>query len=361
MAPDIYVHFMRYALNLARRGLGRTAPNPSVGCVIVKEGVVIGCGWTGDSGRPHAETQALAQAGAQSQGTTAYVSFEPCAHEGETPSCAKALVAAGIRRVVVACADPDPRVSGQGIQILKEAGIEIVSGVLEEEAQSLNRGFILRITQDRPLVTLKTAISKDGKIAAAPGKQTRITGDLAHRRVHLERSRHDAVLVGIETVLADDPSLTTRIEEYGHNLIRIVLDTNLQIPPDSKLVKGAATHPLWILHNSKEGERGTVLEEKGVKLFQADTRDLKQVLALLAQEGVTRLLVEGGAKIHTSFLEAGLCDRMLCFKAPAEIGPGGVDALIDHEISNIEVDFSLKKQKTMAFEQDLLEIYGNCA
>jgi diaminohydroxyphosphoribosylaminopyrimidine deaminase/5-amino-6-(5-phosphoribosylamino)uracil reductase len=356
------LHYMGHALGLARRALGRAWPNPAVGCVILgRQGIVVGRGWTGDGGRPHAETQALTQAGGAAKGATAYVSFEPCCHHGKTPPCTQALIDAGVTRVVMACEDPDPRVAGKGMAALKAAGIEVRSGVMEKEARELNAGFILRLTRSRPFVTLKLATSADGKIAPEPGKRQWITDTLARRRVHLERSLHDAILVGVGTVLADNPSLTTRLDGYDHDSVRVVFDTELRMPLDSQLVRTAGETPLFVFYNSAKAERVQALEEKGVRLFKIDPHDLAAVLAALAAEGITRLFVEGGAKIHASFLESGLCDRFLWFCAPATIGPRGVPALAGHDIRNIGAEFGLERQKTMKLGEDLLEIYGKPA
>ena len=352
---------MQAALNMARRGLGRVWPNPAVGCVLVKNGVVIGRGRTADGGRPHAETQALAQAGFEARGAMAYVSFEPCCHEGKTPPCTKALIAAGVKRVIVGCTDPDARVSGKGIAELRKAGIEVETDVLSAEAQDLNKGFILRVTEKRPLVTLKTATSKDGKIAPEKGKQKWITGKLSRAKVHLERSLHDAVLVGIGTVLADDPSLTTRLPDYDHRIVRIVLDTHLRIPLDSQLVKTAKGYPLWVFHSSGNNDKIEKLGKAGVRLFAYDTSDIPGVLGQLAEEGITRLLVEGGAKVHTSFLLMGLCDRFLWFRAPENLGPGAVDALEGYNIFKIGPEFGLARQNALVLGEDLLEIYTRSA
>ena len=319
---------MRHALSLARRGVGRTAPNPAVGCVIVKNGVVVGRGWTADGGRPHAEPIALEQAGAAAKGASVYVSLEPCNHQGKTPPCSGALIEAGVRRVVVACIDPDPRTAGQGIETLKAAGIKVDVGVLEQEALALNAGFILRVTEGRPFVTCKLAVSADGKIAAAPGQRTQITGALAGRYTHLLRSQHDAVLVGAETACVDEPLLTTRIEGYEHQSVRVVLDGGVCLPEET---------------------------------IDVDPHDLKAVLGALAARDVTRLLVEGGARVHTSFLEAGLCDQFYLFRAPQEIGASGVDGLAGHDVLNIAAVFDLEQQKTISLfrdkGEDLLEIY----
>lgn len=315
---------MHMALNLARRGLGRVAPNPAVGCVIVKHDVVVGRGWTGDGGRPHAETLGLAMAGAQAKGATVYVSLEPCNHHGQTPPCSQALINAGVRRIVVACQDPDPRTAGHGILAMRGAGIEVVSGVLEEEARALNQGFFLRVGQNRPLVSLKCAISADGKIAAAPGERTQISGPLASRYVHLVRSQHDAILVGAETARVDQPQLTTRINGYEHQSLRVVLDKGICLPDE---------------------------------VIDVGPRDLSAVLGALAERGITRLLVEGGAKVLSSFLEAGYCDQFYLFKSPKEIGAGGVDALNGHDIYQIEQEFDLKPYKSISLGEDLLEIF----
>ncbi len=359
MASLTDIQYMKSALTLARRGLGRTSPNPSVGCIIVKKGVIVGRGWTGDGGRPHAETRALKQAGREAKGACAYVTLEPCAHHGQTPPCAKALIDAGVARVVVACGDPDSRVAGRGVEMLREAGIVVECGILEDDALTLNKGFILRVTQARPFVTLKTATSNDGKIAPCKGVQEWITGMQARKFTHLERSSFDAILVGIGTVLSDDPVLSTRLEGYEHQIIRVVLDTNLRIPLKSQLVQSASSHPLWIVHNVKEeGVHVVKLQDAGARLFRCNTRDVSALLALLAEQGVTRLLVEGGAKVHTQFLEQGYCDRFLRFKAPyKEMGEAGLPALEGHDIEALEADFGLKCQKIMALGEDLLEFY----
>lgn len=313
---DHHAH-MQHALHLARRGLGRVAPNPAVGCVIVKDERVIGRGRTQDGGRPHAETEALKQAGEQAQGATAYVTLEPCAHHGKTPPCSEALIKAGIAHVVIACTDPDPRTAGKGIAILQEAGIEVTTGICEDEALQLNAGFFLRITKNRPYITLKIATSADNKIAAAEGERTTITGPIAHRYTHLLRSLHDAILVGKTTNEVDNPKLNTRIEGYPHDLKRFVLNTD---------------------HFS-------------------NPHDLTAVLHTLAGQGITRLLVEGGAKTHTSFLEAGYCDEFQWLQSNSTIGPQGVEALYNHDISLIENEFGLQRQKTKALGEDLLAIY----
>ncbi|GJL84953.1 MAG: riboflavin biosynthesis protein RibD [Micavibrio sp.] len=355
MPPLNDIHHMLSALALARRGLGRTWPNPSVGCVIVnKSGQVVGRGVTGDGGRPHAETIALKQAGTEAKGGCVYVSLEPCAHHGETPPCTDSLIKSGVKRVVLTSEDKDSRVAGKGIKLLRDAGIEVEAGVLAEEAYEINQGFNLRVTENRPLVTIKSATSSDYKIAEKARTRTQITGERSMMRAQLERSQHDVVLVGINTVLTDDPLLTSRLPGHDHDIVRVVLDSNLRIPVDCQLVKTASQHPLWVIH--KEGESAD-LEKAGAKLLQTDPKNAREVLKLLAQEGITRLLIEGGAKVSTAFLEAGFCDRFLHFQAPTEIGNDGVDALMGHSIADLEQDFGLKRQKTSSYGEDFLAIY----
>ncbi len=317
---------MRHALTLAERALGAVAPNPAVGCVIVRDGVIVGRGWTQRGGRPHAEAVALKQAGCVARGATAYVTLEPCAHLGQTPPCANALVEAGIKRVVAAVEDPDPRVSGRGYAILREAGIAVKTDIVRDEAAALNAGFFLRVTKKRPLVTLKIAVSADNKIARSPGGGQWITGEEARRFGHLLRARHDAILAGIETVLADDPELTCRIPGLeDRSPVRIVLDSALRLPPNSKLVRSARKVPL-IVFTAREG--GTQLIAAGAEVVRvapdAQGRpDLRAVLAELAQRGITRLLVEGGTAVENAFLAQGLADRLEIFRAPVMAGEDG--------------------------------------
>jgi diaminohydroxyphosphoribosylaminopyrimidine deaminase/5-amino-6-(5-phosphoribosylamino)uracil reductase len=325
---------MRHALRLAARGLGRVAPNPAVGCVIVsRNGRIVGRGWTGQGGRPHAETVALRQAGEGARGGTAYVTLEPCAHHGETPPCAEALAQAGIARVVAATEDPDPRVSGRGFIRLREAGVEVRTPLLERDAAALNQGFFLRIKERRPLVTLKIATSLDGRIASASGDSRWITGADARRFAHLMRATHDAVLVGIETVLADDPLLTCRISGREQDSpLRVVLDSRLRLEARSKLASTARDVPT-LLFTAAEG--GSALAECGVDIVRVardpcGRPDLGAVLAALALRGVTRLLVEGGAGVHASFLDRGYVDRLELFHGPLVLGASGhaaIDAL----------------------------------
>jgi diaminohydroxyphosphoribosylaminopyrimidine deaminase/5-amino-6-(5-phosphoribosylamino)uracil reductase len=321
--------YMRHALRLAARGLGRVAPNPAVGCIIVsKDNRIVGRGWTAPGGRPHAETIALAQAGGAARDATAYVSLEPCAHHGQTPPCADALIAAGVARVVGAVRDPDPRTSGAGFAKLKAAGIEVVEGVLEEEAQTLNEGFFKRITLDRPLIALKIAQSTDGKVARAAGEDKWITGERARMHGHLLRARHDAILIGVGTALADDPELTCRVPGLeDRSPIRILLDSKLRLSAKSKLAQTARAVPLLVFTPAQQG--GEALASLGAEIIRVkpdanDRPDLGDVMRALAARGLTRVLVEGGPTIHAAFLAQGLADRLYLYQSPIVVGAGGV-------------------------------------
>ena len=296
--------FMRAALNLARRGLGTVWPNPAVGCVLVKDGAVVGRGWTQPGGRPHGETEALARAGAAAKGATAYVSLEPCNHHGKTPPCADALIEAGIARAVVAIEDPDPRVAGRGIARLKSAGVAVVLGPGATEAVEINAGFLMRLAEGRPLATLKLAATLDGRIATASGESQWITGEAARNRAHLLRATHDAVMVGVGTVIADDPLLTCRLPGLEtRSPVRIVIDGSLRVPLTAKLVAEAKKVPTWIVHrHGVDAVRAQTLRDCGVELIEVPMSesveiDLSVAFAELGKRGLTRVLVEGGARL----------------------------------------------------------------
>jgi diaminohydroxyphosphoribosylaminopyrimidine deaminase/5-amino-6-(5-phosphoribosylamino)uracil reductase len=321
---------MRAALRLAARGLGNTWPNPAVGCVLVKDGQVIARGWTQPGGRPHAEAEALARAGAAAAGATAYVTLEPCSHHGRTPPCCDALIRAGVRRVVVAMRDPDARVDGRGFARLRQAGITVEEGLLGADAAALNAGFVNRITQGRPLVTLKLASTLDGRIATACGESRWITGGAARRAVHALRARHDAVMVGSGTVLADDPELSCRIPGMDPvSMLRVIADARLRTPPDARLVREAGSHPTWLLTGA--GHRPSALSpyiQAGVQVMtlrRAMGGGLlpRGMLSTLGARGVTRVLVEGGAGLASALLAAGLVDRLVWFHAPGVMGAEG--------------------------------------
>ncbi len=323
--------FMRPALGLARRGLGRVWPNPAVGCVIVRDGRVVGRGWTADGGRPHAEPQALAQAGDAALGATAYVTLEPCAHTGQTPPCAQALIDAGIARVVIAMEDPDPRVSGRGAAMLTAAGIEVATGCLAEEAQNLNAGFVSRITTGRPMLTLKLATSLDGRIATGTGESKWITGPRSRAQVHLMRAKYDAVLVGAGTVRSDNPRLDVRdVGIEGANPVRIVVTGGLTLVGDGYLGKTASQIPLWLCHHDEaEEHRRKTWADRGAELleipFQPDGQlDLSAMMRTLGDRGITRVLCEGGGRLSAALLEANLVDEVVLFSASQVLGAEGV-------------------------------------
>jgi len=324
---------MGAALALARRGLGNTWPNPAVGCILVKDGQVIGRGWTQPGGRPHAETEALARAGAAARGATAYVTLEPCSHWGRTPPCCEALIKAGIARVVVATGDPDPRVDGRGLARLRDAGVMVELGLGGPEAQALNAGFARRITAGRPIVTLKLASTLDGRIATASGESQWITGPEARRAAHALRARHDAILVGSGTVLADDPDLTCRLPGMAAvPIARVIADARLRTPLAARLVRTARATPTWIA--TRTGQRPTALApylEAGVEILPVPRArpglDLAALLAALAQRGITRLMVEGGAGLAAALIRADLVDAISWFHAPGVIGGDGLAAI----------------------------------
>jgi diaminohydroxyphosphoribosylaminopyrimidine deaminase/5-amino-6-(5-phosphoribosylamino)uracil reductase len=328
-SPAADLSHMRAALALARRGLGTTWPNPSVGCVIVKAGRVVGRAFTAPGGRPHAEPAALDMAGPEAMGATAYVTLEPCCHWGQTPPCTDALIAAGIARVVIAARDPDPRVDSQGIARLRAAGIAVTEGVLADDAREPLAGFALRTTQGRPLVTLKLASTLDGRIATHGGESQWITGPEARRMAHALRGRHDAVMVGVGTVLADNPELTCRIPGFRPTpVVRIVADSHLRTSLSCRLARTAGEAPTWMLiRDGADPARREAFTNLGCTVMpvQAGSAgiDLTQAMQALGKAGLTRLLVEGGGQIAAALLRADLVDRIAWFHAPAVMGGDG--------------------------------------
>ncbi|WP_296424044.1 bifunctional diaminohydroxyphosphoribosylaminopyrimidine deaminase/5-amino-6-(5-phosphoribosylamino)uracil reductase RibD [Yoonia sp.] len=320
---------MALALTLGRRGMGRVWPNPAVGCVIVKDGVIVGRGQTADGGRPHAETLALAQAGPAARGATAYVTLEPCAHHGRTPPCATALIAAKVARVVIAAGDPDPRVAGRGITMLRDAGIDVDTNVLGDAAARDHAGFLLRVTQNRPFVTLKLAGTLDGRIATAAGESQWITGPDARRAVHMMRARHDAVLVGAGTVRADDPALTVRGMGLTRQPVRVVMSRAMKIPATGQLANSARETPVWLCHG--QGANVTAWTLKGAVSLPctvtAGQVDPVAAMQVLAAQGITRVFCEGGGMVAASLLSAGLVDALVVFTAGIVIGAEGTPAL----------------------------------
>ncbi len=326
--------FFHAALALGRRNLGATSPNPAVGALVVKEGIVVGRGFTAPGGRPHAEPQALAQAGEFSRGATLYVTLEPCAHHGRTPPCAEAIVAAGVARVVAGLKDPDPRVAGRGFALLRSAGIEVEANVLADLCRRAHRGHILRVTEQRPMVTLKIAQTADGQAAGGEhDKRLAITGLAANLRTHVLRAMHDAIMVGVGTVLGDDPLMTVRLPGCDRCPLRVVLDTRLELPLRSRLVVSARETPVLALCSELAlPEKRDALLELGVHvescpLDAAGRLDLRAALGVLARRGITRVFSEGGPRVGAALIERGYADEMLLFASPKPLGRKGVEAL----------------------------------
>lgn len=349
---------------LAARGLGQVAPNPAVGCVIVSDGCVSGRGWTQPGGRPHAETEALDRAGASAKGATAYVSLEPCSHHGETPPCVDALIAAGIKRCVVAAQDSDPRVSGNGIANLEQAGIAVETGLYETEARALNEGFLKRTEKGLPLVSLKLATTADGQIATRTGNSQWITGVAARRQGHLMRATHDALLTGIGTVLADDPEFTCRLDGMsGRSPIRVVLDSKLRTPLDGKLIASAGEHPVWIVTTDDASKkRAKALLKAGAKIVEvaadADGRpDVTSAARALAERGITRVLAECGPELAASLLKAGLVDRLEWFRAGKVVGGDGYSAVAALGVDALTETVMLQRTGVRPIGEDMLETY----
>ncbi len=359
---------MRAALALAARGLGNVWPNPAVGCVLVRNDRVIARGWTQPGGRPHAETEALTRAGDAARSATAYVSLEPCAHHGKTPPCAQALIDAGIGRAVVAMEDPDPRVDGGGIDRLRQAGISVEVGLCREEAAHVNEGFLLRIREQRPLVTLKLASSLDGRIATHTGDSRWITGPEARARGHLLRAQNDAILVGSGTALTDDPDLTCRLPGMeNRSPVRVVVDSRLRLPSSSKLAASAARVPTWLVTlPNADGETRKALEDRGIEIIDAppgtDGRiDFAAALRELAGRGITRLLVEGGGGVAASLFRADLVDRLVWFRAPMVIGGDGKPGIEAFGVADLAAARRFERTGQELIGQDLLETYGRRA
>ena len=365
-APDAATadrRFMELALTLGRRGLGRTWPNPAVGAVIIKDWIIVGRGWTQPSGRPHGETEALRRAGAAARGSTLYVTLEPCSHHGKTPPCADAIIAAGVARVVSALEDPNPKVAGQGHARLRAAGIAVEVGIGEAQARHDHAGHIMRITHGRPRVTLKLAVSADAKAGAAGRKPLSITGAAARDHVHLLRAQSDAIMVGIGTVLADDPMLTCRLPGMAaYSPVRIVLDAGLRTPLTSRLALSARDVPVWLITAEQAPDLAAAeLAAQGITVLRApsiDARlDLGAVLRMLAERGITRLMVEGGPTLAAAFLRADLIDEAVLLQSPTEAGTDAIDALEGLPLTALTRSPSLASVSCTAIGVDMCEIF----
>jgi diaminohydroxyphosphoribosylaminopyrimidine deaminase/5-amino-6-(5-phosphoribosylamino)uracil reductase len=323
---------MRLALQEARKGVGRTSPNPCVGAVVVQDGTVVGKGYHKRAGLPHAEPNALRAAGKSAQGATMYVTLEPCNHAGRTPPCTRAILAAGIKRVVIGLADPNPQVTGRGAEYLASQAVSVTTGILEEQCREINLPFIKHCTTGLPWVIMKAGMSLDGRIAAGTGQRTAITGDQARRQVHRLRDRIDAILIGVETALIDNPSLTTRLHgrRPGRDPERIILDTNLRLSPVAAMLhqeSAAGTRIFCGPHAAAANRRA--LEQTGARVTRVGINadqglDLRAVLTALGNSQINSVLVEGGSRVHGSFLRQGLVDEVCLFVAPIFLGATGV-------------------------------------
>ena len=355
------LHFMRMALQEARKGVGRTSPNPSVGAVVVKNGNVVGKGYHKRAGLPHAEPNALQAAGKKARGATIYVTLEPCNHVGRTPPCTEAILAAGIKRAVIGMVDPNPKVAGRGAEYLAAHGVAVIVGALEEQCREINLPFIKHSTTGLPWVIMKAGMSLDGRIAAGSGQRTSITGIQAHRFVHRLRDRVDAILIGVETALIDNPSLTTRLpgRRTGHDPERIILDTNLRLSPHAVMLKqeSAASTRIFCGPQAAAANR-RALEQAGARVTQVGVTgdqglDLRAVLTALGNSMINSVLVEGGGRVHGSFLRQGLVDEVYLFMAPTFFGAAGVP-VVDFAGIETKVLPALKYMQTRRLGDDIM-------
>jgi diaminohydroxyphosphoribosylaminopyrimidine deaminase/5-amino-6-(5-phosphoribosylamino)uracil reductase len=356
MSDVIHEKYMQIAISLAKRGLGNVAPNPTVGCVIVKDNRIISSAVTDTGGRPHAE--ALALKGKDVSGATAYVTLEPCCHYGKTPPCTEAIINSGIKKVVIAALDPYFQVAGQGIRRLKDAQIEVIYGVCEEQAKELNSGFFYVQEKARPYVTLKLAISADNKIADSSGHSKWITCERTRQYAHYIRALNDAVMIGSGTLVLDDPQLTCRLPGmFKQSPVRVVLDNNLAIKKDSKLVTGYKRNliPVWVITSA--GKNDDILNKIGVKIFNCtDKVDILEALNILAKQGITRLLVEGGSSVASSFIKEDVVDEFVVMRSKKIIGADGIEAIRNFDLADV-LKSKFRKISKKSIEDDIVEIY----
>jgi diaminohydroxyphosphoribosylaminopyrimidine deaminase/5-amino-6-(5-phosphoribosylamino)uracil reductase len=359
---------MNMAIDMAKRGIGQTWPNPSVGCVIVQgengESHVVGRGVTSAGGRPHAEVNALAKAGKTAAGSTVFVTLEPCSHHGKTPPCAEAIIEAKVARVVCAVQDPNPDVSGKGFELLRNAGIEVEVGLDSETANETLAGHLKFSVRELPVVTAKLATSLDGKIATHSGDSKWITGAEARARGHLERARHDAIMVGSTTAIVDNPSLTCRLPGLeARSPVRVVLDGRLRLPLTSDLVRTARDIPLWLVTlTGGDPVRLAAFEACGVEVIQVESGtdhllDIEQVLRVLASRGLRQILAEGGGALFSSLFQAKLVDKILWFRSGKVIGGDGIPGIQSLGIDRLEDTPTFKRQDVQTLGSDCLETY----
>lgn len=355
-SPQDDQRWMRAALALARRGEGRTCPNPAVGCVIVRNGCLMGRGWTRPGGRPHAETVALNDAGGTAAGATAYVTLEPCSHHGKTPPCADALISAGISRVVVAITDPDDRVSGQGIERLKAAGIAVTTGVLGDEVASFYAAYIRHRLTGLPLVTIKLATSLDGRIALADGTSQWITSAVSRARVHLMRSRTDAIMTSAATVLADNPTLNCRLPGVeGCQPLRVVVSTGLALDPSGNLRQSLDQGPVLHLHSDDLAPTDGI-EQIRVAAAGNGKPDLSAVMRALGERGITSVMVEAGGRFAASLIREGLVQRLVWMRSAMLIGHDGLPAIADLGLEKLAEGHDFKRVALYPSGPDTVEV-----
>lgn len=362
VAPELW--YMKHALSLAHRGLGKTAENPSVGCVIVHSGRIVGRGYTQPGGRPHAETVALAQAGALAQGAEVFVTLEPCSHYGQTPPCVDALIAAGVAKVWIALGDPNPKVQGQGIARLQQAGIAVEMGLCHTEALFLNQGYIMRRMTGRPLVCAKIATTQDGRMALANGVSQWITGKTARQRAQVMRTGFDCLLSGIGTVLADNPRFTSRLPGLENRLpLRAIADSMLRIRLDSALVQQAAAHPLrvYCLKASAHSPKAQQLQAQGVEVCAVspyqNSLNLRSILEHLAESGINRLMLEAGETLTTSAIQQHLVDRLMVFRGNSLFGSDAQSAVGNLGLEGISHAPKLHRVSEEVLDHDRLETF----
>ena len=360
-------NWMQKALRLAVRGIGKVSPNPPVGCVIVKEDRVIGRGWTQPGGRPHAEVMALQQAGQKAKGAAAYCTLEPCSHFGKTPPCCDALIKAGISKVVVAAQDPDLRVNGRGIKRLRAAGLCVVENVCKEEASDIMRGFFNVCEFSRPYVTLKFGMSIDSRVAVVNGESKWITGDVARRSAHLLRAKNDAILTGIGTLLYDDPKLDCRLPGLEqHSPSRMLVDSKLRIPTTSHFALTAKDCPSYIFTTEKsDAEKKDTLTDMGLKIFQVPCSEdgdvsMQRCLELMAEEGITTVLVEAGGYLASSLVKSNLVDKLVIYRAPMIIGGDGIAAWHPLGVEQLRRSKRFAIQNIERIGPDIIETYNRC-
>jgi len=350
MIKEIDKNYMKLALSLAKKRKGYTHPNPTVGAVVVKEGKIVGLGYHERAGKPHAEVVALNQAGEKAKGATLYVTLEPCTHFGRTPPCTDAIVKSGIKRVVVATLDPNPLMSGKGVEKLKNSGIEVEVGVCEEEARELNEDFFVYITKERPYITLKWAQTVDGKLATTTGSSKWITSKESRKLAHILRREATAVLVGVNTVIKDDPELTVRFVPSEKQPIRVILDPELKIPLNAKVLNTREAPTIVI--TTKENGKIEEIKRKGVQVLKLEDISLRNLLKKLKELEIMHLMVEGGPQTLTSFIREGLFDRIVVFIAPKLIGEGL--SLGNLNIQKVEESIKLKKKEVKELGKDIV-------